>query len=77
MSWLTDPSVEPGKRNVDVKAARVSVSVFEAYENRWDLMEAPTTQAPILLPSHYYDLAQTTRVGLPDEHPWKVDLPTW
>lgn len=75
--WRTDPTAPPGKRNADVDRARVMVSVFERYEDRWDLLPEPTTNAPVLLPPSYRHLALEPRVGLPPNHPWHENLPIW
>lgn len=42
--------------------------VFENYENRWDLLFTDESDADVLLPPHYRDLAMGERVGLPDAH---------
>jgi hypothetical protein len=75
--WLTDPAVPPGQRNTPLEMARVSLTTFEGYENRWELLLRPATTAPVLLPSEYRDLAADPRVGLPPEHPWQAHLPEW
>lgn len=77
MGWLTDPNAEPGKRNVGVDRSRVRLPDLEGYEGRWDLLDRPTTEAPILLPSRFHELALLDRVGLPPEHPWRDGLPDW
>ena len=38
MNWLTEPGIEPGKRNAPVERSRVLLSTFERYEDRWDLL---------------------------------------
>ncbi|HLI75493.1 MAG TPA: hypothetical protein VKV02_01010 [Acidobacteriaceae bacterium] len=75
--WRTDPSAPAGKRNAGVDRARVLVRVWSGYEDRWDLLDAPTTAAPVLLPTSYYRLALDERVGLPPGHPWIGHLPRW
>ena len=77
MEWLTDSTVAPGQRNVGPDRSRVEIFVIEAYENRWDLLGLPTSEAPILLPHHFRELALTERVGLPPGHPWHQNLPEW
>ena len=77
MDWLTDPTVEAGKRNAPVDRARVKLETFEGYENRWDLLLVDENEAPVLLPSRFQDLAQDIRVGLPPNHSWKERLPWW
>jgi hypothetical protein len=73
--WLTEPGIKPGQRNTGLAGARVKESVFENYKDRWDLMEAPTTSAPVLLSEEYRELARGSRVGLPNDHPWKESFP--
>lgn len=77
MSWLTEPGIEPGKRNASAERARVSLSTFERYENRWDLLLMDEPVAPVLLPERYRELAKEDRVGLPEGHAWRTALPTW
>jgi len=77
MAWLTDPGVPTGKRNAPVSAAQVNAWVVKGYENRWDLMEAPTTLASVLLPPEFRSMAQQERIGLPPDHPWTSSLPEW
>lgn len=75
MDWLTDPTVEPGKRNTPIGLARVSMTTLAGYEDRWDLLDFDESASPVLLPEHFRKLAQEPRVGLPDEHPWRNGLP--
>ncbi|MFC5179400.1 hypothetical protein [Nocardioides taihuensis] len=77
MNWLTDPLAPPGKRNAPVAQARIKVENFERYEERWDLLGEPTPTVPVLLPPELRDQSQEPRVGLPPEHPWHHDLPSW
>lgn len=78
MHWLTEPGVPSGQRNVGPERARTSLRVFERYEGRWDLLLAPASAAPVLLPASFRAYAQDEgRVGLPPEHPWKTALPVW
>ncbi len=76
-AWLTDPTIEPGKRNVRVDRARVALHHWEGYENRWDLLKGSTHDAPVLLPASVREQATLERVGLPPEHPWHDELPEW
>ena len=76
-NWLTEPGVAPGKRNAGHDRARVFASVFEGYRDRWDLLMAPTTAAPVMLPTEYRDHALSERVGIPEGHPWHDALPEW
>lgn len=75
--WLTDPSVVPGKRNTPVEKVRLNVEIWLGYEERWDLLDVPASDAPVLLPSWVRDAALETRVGLPSGHPWQETLPGW
>lgn len=77
MEWLTEPGIPAGQRNVGVERSRVEITVIERYEDRWDLLDRPTSEAPILLPPHFRDLARSDRVGLPPGHPWLTELPIW
>jgi hypothetical protein len=40
-----------------------------------DLLGTSTEKVPILLPPWYRELAADPRVGLPEDHPWKDELP--
>ena len=75
--WLTSPDAEPGKRNAPVDRSRVLLPIWASYEDRWDLINQPTTDAPVLLPPRYRELALDSRVGLPAGHPWLKELPVW
>jgi hypothetical protein len=75
--WFTDPAAPKGARNTPLNMARVYRSTWQAYEDRWDLLDTPTPKVPVLLPSSYWELAQEERVGLPKEHPWNNVLPQW
>ena len=77
MNWLTEPGIAPGKRNVGVDRARSELATFTGYEDRWDLLLKPADTAPVLLPAAFHDWAQEDRVGLPPDHPWRANLPTW
>jgi hypothetical protein len=76
-NWLTDPSATPGTRNAPQAQARVDETVFVGYENRWDLLNKPTDDAPVLLPSWCRTRALEKRVGLPPGHLWHKTLPNW
>ncbi len=75
--WLTTPGIPAGQRNVGVERSRVPIDVVKQYEDRWDLLAAPTSAAEVLLPSRFRQLAVDQRVGLPPAHPWHADLPHW
>lgn len=76
-AWQTDPTVEPGKRNVGPDRARVALSYWTGYEDRWDLLTGSAYDAPVLLPSSVRVSALLDRVGLPPGHPWEKHLPEW
>jgi hypothetical protein len=76
-SWLTDPTAKPDTRHAEIKDARVKVEAWERYEDRWDLLHQPTTEAPVLLPFSMKAKSEDKRIGLPDGHPWSVRLPSW
>lgn len=75
MEWLTEPGIPSGKRNVGPDRSRVEVDVFHRYEDRWDLLLDSAYTAPILLPAHYWKLAQNPEIGLPSGHSWSAKLP--
>jgi hypothetical protein len=75
--WLTDPEAPAGRRNAELNQARIQLSVWERYEDRWDLLDMPTADVPVLLPSWLRERAQEKRVGLPPGHPWAEALPAW
>lgn len=75
--WRTDPSAKPGTRNATVERSRVFAPIWERYRERWDLLDAPTDEAPVLLPPRLRELATDPRVGLPEGHPWRKGLPEW
>lgn len=77
MHWLTEPGIPPGRRNNPISGARVQIWVFAGYEDRWDLLSHPTSQAPVLLPPEFRTYAQEPRVGLRPDHPWNDHLPEW
>src|ERR1022692_4017345 len=76
-NWRTDPTVPVGKRNAGLNLARVELVIWLAYEDRWDLLDTPTTEVPVLLPSWLRERAQEERVSLPPGHPWNDALPQW
>lgn len=77
LEWRTNPAVAPGKRNTGIKGARIDDWVFARYEQRWDLLNASSTDAPVMLPPRFWDWATGDRIGLRDDHPWNHDLPEW
>jgi hypothetical protein len=46
MNWLTMPGVPSGTRNASRKQARVQLSVFQAYEDQWHLLNEETQSTP-------------------------------
>jgi len=78
MNWLTEPGIAGGVRNVGPERSRVTLSTFAGYENAWSTLAEPTDQVPILLPTEFHAYAEdSSRVGLPPDHPWKAALPSW
>jgi hypothetical protein len=77
MEWQTNPTVPPGTRNTQINAARLDDWVFARYEQRWELLEQPASEAPIMLPPRFREWALGDRVGLRDDHPWKSEMPEW
>lgn len=76
-NWLTDPDQKPGKRNAGADKAIIGTDVFSSYEDRWDLLENATDEAPVLLDQTIRELILGPRIGLPDWHPWKDNPPSW
>lgn len=76
-NWRTDPDARAGKRKASVEHARVRMEVWAAYENRWDLLDHPASQAVVLLPADVRHWAERPEVGLPPGHPWHEELPEW
>ncbi len=77
MSWLTDPEVPVGQRTAPIERARVALTSLSSYRDRWDLLLADQDDAQILLSSDYRTFALMDRVGLPQRHEWRTDLPVW
>lgn len=75
--WLTDPSAPEGKRNTGIRGARISLDVWQGYEDGWDLLGTRTSEVKVRLPRKFRELAQGKRVGLPPGHPWNEALPQW
>ena len=76
-NWRTDPSAPKGTRNAGLNQARIQLIIWQGYEDRWDLLDTPTSDVPILLPGRLRQQAQEERVGLPPGHPWNKTLPQW
>jgi hypothetical protein len=75
MSWRRDPAAKPGTRNAGIESARLSGDVFEHYCDRWDLLDQPATEAPVLLPHWMRRQIDVEGVGLPRGHPWHDQIP--
>jgi hypothetical protein len=73
----TDPSAPEGTRNSDLSRARISLDVWQGYEDCWDLLGKQTNEVKVRLPHKFRELAQGDRVGLPPGHPWNKVLPPW
>jgi hypothetical protein len=76
-NWLTEPGIPLGRRNAPMSQARTNLEVFAKYEDRWDLLDQPTSLALVLLPPWIRSKAREEGVGLPPNHPWNTHLPTW
>jgi len=76
-NWLTSPDARPGSRNTDIGRSRIEPVVFEGYRDRWDLLDLPTSDVPVMLPTWVRDRATEERVGLPPAHPWAQGFPAW
>jgi hypothetical protein len=44
---------------------------------RWDLLDLPTSECPVLLPSGFKELACGEGIGVPTGHPWLQGVPPW
>lgn len=73
--WRTAPGIPAGKRNARADQARTGIETFRAYQDRWDLLERPQSEVPVLLPARFRALALDQRVGLPPGHEWHEVLP--
>lgn len=75
MAWLHDPAATPGSRNAGIESARIGSEVWERYADRWDFLDAPAVEAPVLLPAGIRDRIDWPGVGLPEGHPWHAGIP--
>jgi hypothetical protein len=64
------------QRGTGYSQHRLEVVILEGYEDRWDLLGAPTSTVPVLLPAWIRGRAQEDG-GLPPGHPWNDRLPDW
>lgn len=77
MSWLTDPSARPGKRNAGIASARIGPADFARYEDRWDLLNGSALEVPVMLPTWMRRVIDRPGVGLPEGHRWHGGVPTF
>jgi hypothetical protein len=56
-----------GKPHKDSTLRIIRARYIMGYEDRWDLLEAPTTDAPLLIDPYYSAFVET--FGLPENHP--------
>ena len=75
-AWESDPAAKR-TRSAGLKAARVRPELFEGYLDRWDLLQVPTTEVPVLLPSALRALQEERGIVLPVSHPWHAAPPDW
>ena len=68
---------QQGLAILPLSMARVCLSTWQDYEDRWDLLSTSTSEVPVLLPRSYRELAREERIGLPVGHPWNDGLPHW
>lgn len=74
-AWLDAPGKQQD-RHASFDLARVRADqAWAGYEDRWDLLSAPSTEAPVLLPPELRSVIEKSR--LPDGHPWRTELPSW
>lgn len=45
--WSTEPGIPPGQRNATLDQDRVQAETFAGYENRWNLLKSPASQAKV------------------------------
>jgi hypothetical protein len=75
MTWLNDPTAAPGMRNAGIESARIGSEVWDRYADRWDLLDEPAADAPVMLPLWVHDGIEMEGVGLPPDHPWHHGRP--
>lgn len=66
LAWLAVPKRSGDKRR-DTPRRNFKPTAFSGYEDRWELLERPSTAAPLLIDSYYDDLVE--QFGLPHGHP--------
>jgi hypothetical protein len=66
-----------GTRTLHMDSSRSGYHVFAGYRDRWDLLDRPTTECPILLPPGFKELACDEEIGAPEGHPWIQGMPPW
>jgi hypothetical protein len=73
LAWLATPG-RSGQAHVDTPRRGLRAEHIAQYEDRWDLLEAPSSQAPLLIDPIYTALVE--KFGLPPEHPgWPSSSP--
>lgn len=66
--WLATPG-KAGQRHRDNPQRNIDTSDVAAYRDRWDLLLAPTSEAPCVLPDRFYSGAQQHSIALPHKYP--------
>jgi hypothetical protein len=75
--WLTDPLAAAGSRNAGISQARIQLPVWEGYEDRWDLLDKPATDALVLLPRWIRAHVTEGSCGIPSPRPHRVPYRRW
>lgn len=73
-SVFTGAGRTPDHPDVELDRMRISETVFEAYQDRWDLLDSPTSEVPIMLPKPLLELIDDQRIRSP-ERPWAPQGP--
>jgi hypothetical protein len=63
------------KRKTNFDQVTIPRDFLSGYMGRWDLLDIPTNEIPVLLPRFLRDRAQRDGVGLPPGHRWNDELP--
>lgn len=66
-----------GSRQLNMERSHPGHHVFAGYRARWDLLERPATECPVLLPPGFEELACDEEIGVPTGHPWIQGMPAW
>lgn len=75
MSWLNSSDAKPGTRNAGIDRARIGSEVWERYEDGWEALSEPAWGMPVLLPGWIRHWIDDPRVGLPEGHRWREEIP--